>query len=86
MDKAYVDFEALYRINNAGAFFVTRAKETMQYRVVGQNFNSDQSTGVRADKIVELTIAKSKRLYPEKLRLVEFYDILNDELLVIFDK
>ena len=82
MDKAYVDFEALYRINNAGAFFVTRAKETMQYRVVEQNFNIDQSTGLRADKIVELTIAKSKRLYPEKLRLVEFYDILNDELLV----
>jgi hypothetical protein len=26
MDKAYVDFETLYRINNAGAFFVTRAK------------------------------------------------------------
>jgi hypothetical protein len=26
MDKAYVDLEALFRINNAGAFFVTRAK------------------------------------------------------------
>lgn len=25
MDKAYVDFEALYRIHKAGAFFVTRA-------------------------------------------------------------
>ena len=82
MDKAYLNFEALYRINNAGAFFVTRAKETIQYRVVEQNFNIDQSTGRRADKIVELTIAKSKRLYPEKLRLVEFYDILNDGSLV----
>lgn len=30
MDKAYVDFEALYRINNAGAFFVSRAKQTHQ--------------------------------------------------------
>ena len=29
-----------------------------------------------------LTIAKSKKLYPEKLRLVEFYDQENDELLV----
>jgi hypothetical protein len=82
MDKAYVDFEALYRINNAGAFFVTRAKETMRYRVVEQNFNIDESTGLRTDKTVELTIPKSKRLYPELLRLVEFYDSENDELLI----
>jgi len=82
MDKAYVDFEALYRINNAGAFFVTRAKETMRYTIVEQNFNIDETTGMRADKTVELTIAKSKRLYPQKLRLVDFYDSKNDELLI----
>jgi len=82
MDKAYVDFQALYRINNAGAFFVTRAKETMQYRVVEQNFNIDQTSGVRTDNVVELTVAKSKRLYPEKLRLVKFLDSKNNELLV----
>ena len=82
MDKAYVDFEALFRINNAGAFFVTRAKETMRYSVVEQNFNIDQTTGLRADRTVELTIAKSRRLYPNTLRLVEFYDSDNDEILV----
>jgi hypothetical protein len=81
MDKAYVDFEALYRINNAGAFFVTRAKENMRYRVIEENFNIDQSVGLRNDKIIELTIAKSKILYPEKLRIVEFYDQRNDEVL-----
>jgi hypothetical protein len=82
MDKAYVDFEALFRMNNAGAFFVTRAKDTMRYEVVEQNFNIDDTTGLRTDKIVVLTIPKSKKLYPEKLRLVEFYDAANDELLV----
>lgn len=82
MDKAYVDFEALYRINNASAFFVTRAKDTMRYSVIEQNFNIDETTGLRTDKIIELTIPKSKRLYPEKLRIVEFYDQENDELLV----
>lgn len=82
MDKAYVDFEALYRINNAGAFFVTRAKDTMRYQVVDQNFNIDETTGLRTDKVVKLIIHKSKRLYPEKLRLVEFYDEENEELLV----
>jgi len=82
MDKAYVDYEALFRINNAGAFFVSRAKDNMCYRVVELNFNIDPTTGLRADKIVYLTVAKSKKLYPEKLRLVEFYDEINDELLV----
>lgn len=81
MDKAYVDFEALFRINNAGAFFVTRAKETMSYSVIEENFNIDQSVGLRSDKIIVLTIAKSKKLYPDKLRIVEFYDEKNDELL-----
>jgi hypothetical protein len=82
MDKAYVDFEALLRIHLAGAFFVTRAKEKMQYAVIEQNFNIDETTGLRTDKTALLTVAKSKRLYPEKLRLVEFYDAENGELLV----
>jgi hypothetical protein len=81
MDKAYVDFEALYRIHNAGAFFVTRAKDTMRYNMVEQNFNINEKTGLRSDKTVELTIPKSKKLYPERLRLVEFHDTGNDELL-----
>lgn len=81
MDKAYVDFEALYRINNTGAFFVTRAKENMRYQVIEENFNIDQSVGLRSDKIIELTLVKSKKLYPEKLRIVEFYDEKNDEVL-----
>jgi Domain of unknown function (DUF4372)/Transposase DDE domain len=82
MDKAYVDFEALYRINQVDAFFVTRAKKSMKYEVIEQNFNIDQTTGLRTDKTVMLTIQKSKGLYPEKLRLVEYYDNQNDELLV----
>ena len=82
MDKAYVDFEALMRINNAGAFFVTRAKSSIKYNVVEQNYNIDETTGLRADKNIVLLVPKSKKLYPEKLRLVEFYDNKNDELLV----
>ncbi len=38
MDKAYGDFEALFGINTAGAFFVTRAKSTLRYSIVEQNF------------------------------------------------
>jgi hypothetical protein len=78
MDKAYVDFEALYHIQSVDAFFVTRTKDTMRYEVVAQNYNIDETTGIRNDKTVLLTITKSKKLYPKKLRLVEFYDKKND--------
>jgi IS4 transposase len=82
MDKAYVDFEALYRIQMAGAYFVTRAKSPLKYEVIEQNFNIDQTTGLRTDKTIVLTVAKSKKLYPEKLRLVEYYDADKDLYLV----
>jgi len=82
MDKAYVDFDALFRINQADAFFVTRAKSSIKYEIIAQNFCIDKTTGVRADKTIMLTVYRSKKLYPEKLRLVEFYDCENDTLLV----
>jgi hypothetical protein len=82
IDKAYVDFAALYRLQKAGAFFVTRAKNTMRYDVVEQNFNINESSGVQTDRTVMLTVNKSKKLYPAKLRLVDFYDAQNDNYLV----
>jgi hypothetical protein len=82
MDKAYVDFVALYRMQQTGAYFVTRAKSPLVYSVKEQNFNIDESTGLRADKTIVLTGYKSKKLYPDILRLVEFYDSEKDVLLV----
>jgi hypothetical protein len=61
MDKAYVDFDALYRMQNSGAFFVTRAKSSFKYDVVEQNYNIDEATGLRTDKTILLTVAKSKK-------------------------
>jgi hypothetical protein len=70
MDKAYVDFEALCRINSAGAFFVSRAKETMRYSIVEQNFNIDETTVLSVRKPVVSSILKfcSTMLY----RIVPF--------------
>nr|WP_315147973.1 IS4 family transposase [uncultured Flavobacterium sp.] len=82
MDKAYVDFKALYRIHVLESYFVTRAKATLKYTIIEQNFNIDESTGLRADKIIELTIVKSKKLYPERLRLIEYYDTEKDNYLI----
>ena len=82
MDKAYVDFKALYRINTHNSYFVTRAKSSLKYTITEQNFNIDEKTGLRADKTIELTVVKSKKLYPEKLRIIEYYDAEKDNYLV----
>ena len=82
MDKAYVDFKALYRINTHNSYFVTRAKSSIKYTIIEQNFNIDEKTGLRADKIIELTIVKSKKNYPEKLRLIEYYDAEKENYLI----
>lgn len=81
MDKAYIDFKALYRMHELGAFFISRAKSTLDYSVFENNHNIDENTGLRSDKIIELNGYKSKQLYPEPLRLVEFYDNENDIIL-----
>src|SRR5665648_901446 len=82
MDKAYVDFAALYNIHRAGAFFVTRAKVTLDYSIVECNYNIDENTGLRSDKTITLNGYKSKKLYPGMLRLVEYYDDEKKVLLV----
>jgi hypothetical protein len=82
MDKAYVDFTALYSIHKVEAFFVTRAKKTLKYRVIEKNFNIDELTGLRSDKTILLTGYKSKQYYADKLRLVEYYDYINNVMLL----
>jgi len=78
MDKAYIDFKALYQMHELGAFFISRSKSSMDYSILESNYNIDENTGLRSDKIIELNGSKSKQLYPEPLRLVEFYDVEND--------
>lgn len=74
MDKGYVDFFRLFnRIHRNGAFFVTRAKDNMQYDVVKSN-PFDKSAGIIADEIIRLTTYKSAKSYPEDLRMVTYED------------
>ena len=73
MDRAYVDFRRLFRIHQAGSFFVTRAKSNMKF-YVSESRPVDRFTGLRCDQIIALRVAKSKRQYPEKLRRVRYFD------------
>ena len=46
---------ALFHVNQADTFFVTRAKATLKYETIEGNFNIDQATGLRTDKTIALT-------------------------------
>lgn len=81
MDRGYVDFSRLYRIHQAGAFFVTRAKSNMAF-YVSKSRPIDKTTGLRCDQNIGLKTTKSKRDYPEKLRRIRFIDAETGKSLV----
>ena len=82
MDKAYVDLTALNKMDSIGAYFVTRAKSVMRYRIIEtMDTNEDD---ILADQLVMLTGHKSSRLYPKPLRIVQYRDAeTNEELTFI---
>lgn len=73
MDEAYIDFQWLYGLKQQRIHFVTRAKENLQYQVIGQQ-EANARHGVVADEEIVLTGFYSQQKYPEKLRLVTYYD------------
>jgi len=73
MDKAYIDFERLFEINESSAFFVVRAKSNFSYRRLYSN-KKDKTKGIKYDQIIKLTSHKSKKIYPVKLRKIKYYD------------
>jgi hypothetical protein len=73
MDRAYLDFERLYLLNQCMAFFVIRSKINTQMRRL-YSHKIDKSTGLRCDQTIVLTGIKSAKDYPDKLRRVKFFD------------
>lgn len=71
-DRAYNKFSQLYRIDQIGAYFVVRAKKNLQYNVI--KWKRRLSKNVLSDSTIELTIYRSSKDYPKRLRLVRYYD------------
>jgi hypothetical protein len=81
MDRAYVDFERLHRLNEARAIFVTRAKKNLRWR---RRYSRpvDRSTGLVCDQTIVLTREESAEAYPAPLRRVKYRDPETGKLLV----
>ena len=83
MDRGFLDFTRLYRLTQAGAFFVIRPKSNTLFRRVYSR-PVDKTTGLRCDQTVRLTGVKSPDDYPQYLRYVVFYDEKTDKRLGFF--
>ena len=73
MDRGYLDFSRLYKMQLANAFFVIRAKRNLRCRRIYSN-PVNKETGVQVDQVIRLTGFYSKKEYPDKLRKIHFLD------------
>lgn len=74
MDRGYVDYMRLYRIHLSGSFFVTRAKDNMNYRRVS-SFSKNRDEGVIYDQSILLNGFYAAKDYPIKMRRIKFMDM-----------
>ncbi len=81
MDRGYLDFQRLYRLHQAEAFFVTRAKSSLHARRVYSDA-TNRATGVIADQRVMLEGYYSVKDYPEHIRRIRFKDPATDKTLI----
>jgi len=73
MDRGYFDFERLFKINSAKAYFVIRAKKSISWKRL-YSHPVDRETGLRCDQTIVLKNFYAKKHYPEKLRRVKYFD------------
>ena len=73
MDRAYIDFLRLFRLQSTGACFVVRAKSNLLWR---RRYSRpvDKQLDLRCDQTIVLTGLKTAASYPQPLRRVGFRD------------
>lgn len=81
MDRGYLDFGRLFKLHQAGAFFVTRAKRGLNARRV-YSAKTNRSSGVICDQAVRLNGFYVSKDYPEHLRRIRFKDPESGKTLV----
>ena len=77
-DRAYIDYDRLYRIHQNSAFFVTRVKSNFNFRRMYSN-KVRKKNGVLVDQIGKATGFYTSQKYPEKLRQIKYYDKETDK-------
>ena len=73
MDRGYNDFARLFILNQCHAFFIIRAKKTLNYRRI-YSHHIDKLTGLLCDQTIAFTGFYTLKKYPEKLRRIKYFD------------
>src|SRR5271163_47595 len=81
IDRGYVDYRTLYKIHLCGAFFVTRAKDNMNYKRIN-SYQKDVSHGVVYDQSILLNNHYASKDYPIKMRRIKFKDEQTGKVLI----
>jgi IS4 transposase len=81
MDRGYLDFGRLFSMDQAGAFFVIRAKRNTVYKRRYSHSVSSvaHASGVKCDQTIVLTGVKAKDDYPQPLRRIKYHDFKTDK-------
>lgn len=73
MDRGYTDFQRLYGLHRAGAFFVIRGRRDLDFQR-RYSRRVDRSTGLVCDQTIVLQGPLSSKKYPDALRRVRVRD------------
>jgi hypothetical protein len=81
MDRAYLDFRQLYRIQSNSAFFVTRSRKRFDFEAFASK-EVDIASGIQSDQVIRPKNFYPANKYPGKLRRIVYYDDLKDKTFV----
>ena len=81
MDRGYLDFARLHALDQAKAYFITRAKKNLTFKR-RYSHEVDKTTGVQCDQTIVLETFYSYQGYPQPLRRIRYYDEKLDKRLV----
>lgn len=81
LDRGYVDFERLFKINQCGAYFVTRAKDNLNFARLASR-KVKKKKGVLCDQTIDLKGFYSSEKYPSRLRRIRFVDMATEKRFV----
>lgn len=73
VDRAYLDFERLYALKQALAFFIIRARKNFYFQRI-RSQAIDKDTGLRCDQTIRLKSFYPAKYYPEPLRRIRYHD------------
>jgi hypothetical protein len=74
MDRGNIDFDRLYRLHQAGSFFVTRAKSNIVARRRCSRPTYRSTAGVMCDQTIVLKGYKTAKDYPQALLGIRYKD------------